>query len=130
MAPTWYFCSLPTYIHSFCNDPFNKNYSRFTYLPQAFRMGPRLSQHEMTTCTKCIDYVNALRLSESEGRFMAVERYVMTKCTSTPDMFQSFYDDNFEKIPRTNSAIRHLLLSSCTFKCLTLFPIQSSITHV
>ena len=54
----------------------------------------------------------------------------MTKCTPTPDVFQSFYDDNFEKIPRTNSAIRHLLLSSCTFKCLTLFPIRFLITHV
>ena len=29
-------------------------------------------------------------------------------------------------MPRTNSAIHHILLTSCTLKCLTIFPISSS----
>ena len=64
MAPTWFSCSLPTYVHSFCNDEYNKNYSRFTYLPEAFRMDDRLSQEELSTCTTCIDYyVDALKMT-------------------------------------------------------------------
>ena len=77
MAPAWFSCSLPTYVHSFCNDEYNKNYSGFTYLPEAFRMDDRLSQEELSTCTMCIDYyVDALKMTvttESQDGTAAAE---------------------------------------------------------
>ena len=132
MAPTWFCCSLPTYIHSFCNDEFNKNYSGFAYLPELFRMQNRLSQQELSTCTTCVDYVAGLKLAESEGRFSAAERYVTTKCTPFPDELKAVVvrDVKFEKVLRTNSALGHSLLASSTFKCLTVFSIHPSSPQV
>ena len=53
MAPTWFCCPMPVYIH----DTFNKNYSGFAYLPKTFRMSDRLLSEELTMCTTCIDHV-------------------------------------------------------------------------
>ena len=112
MAPTWYCCSLPTFIHSFGgNDTFNKNYSRFLYLPTNFRMSHWMLQEELSTNTTCSDYVESLRNAEREGHFVA-ERYVMTKSTPIPDpcKMHTFHNDNYKKVPRTNSALRHFSL--------------------
>ena len=98
MAPTWYCSSLPTFIHSFCYDSYNKNYSGFLYLPKSFRMGQRLQQEELSMCTTCVDYVNSLKEGESEGRFTTAERYMMAKCMPIPDHSNAcvFQDDNHE----------------------------------
>ena len=114
---------LPTYVHSFCNDEFNKNYSGFAYLPEAFRMENRLSQEKLSMCTTCIYHVAKIRQVESEGKLRAAERYMMSKCTPLPDELASIVvrDDKFKKVPRTNSALRHSLLALCTFKCLIVF---------
>ena len=77
MAPVWLCSPLPTYMHSFCNDEFNKNYSGFAYLPEAFRMENRLSQEKLSMCTMCIDHVAKIRQVDSEGKLHATERYVM-----------------------------------------------------
>ena len=62
MAPVWYCCSLPTYMHSFIHDPYNKNYSGFIYLPQAFRMQSRLQQENLTTSSTCMQHIMDLPL--------------------------------------------------------------------
>ena len=94
-------------------------------------MENRLSQEELSMCTMCIDHVAKIRQAELEGKLHAAERYAMSKCTLLPDELVSIVvrDDNFEKVPRTNSALRHLLLASCTFKCLTVFSIRHSSTR-
>ena len=89
MGPVWLCSPLPTYVHSFCNDEFNKNYSGFAYLPEAFRMENRLSQEELSMCTMCIDHVAKIRQVESEGKLHAAERYVMSKCTLLPNELAS-----------------------------------------
>ena len=61
MAPTWFCCPMPVYIHSVSSDMFNKNYSGFAYLPDTFRMSDRLLSEELTTCTTCIDHVAQMR---------------------------------------------------------------------
>ena len=72
-------------------------------------MENRLSQEELSTCTTCIDHVAKIRQVESEGKLHAAERYVMSKCTLLPDELASIVvrEDKFEKVPRTNSALRH-----------------------
>ena len=104
MAPVLYCCSLPAYMHSFIHDPYNKNYSGFIYLPQAFRMQSRLQQENLTALSTCTQHVMDLHLGEAQGQFSMVERYIMCKCTPIPDKPKSTMlpDDNFEKVPRTN----------------------------
>ena len=104
MAPVLYCCSLPTYMHSFIHDPYNKNYSGFIYLPQAFTMQSRLQQENLTALSTCTQHVMDLHLGEAQGQFSMVERYIMCKCTPIPDKPKSTMlpDDNFEKVPRTN----------------------------
>ena len=91
-----------------------------------------MSQEKLSICTKCIDHVAKIRQVESEGKLHAAERYVMSKCTPLPDELALIVvrDDKFEKVPRTNSALRHSLLASCTFKCLTVFSIRHSSTKI
>ena len=56
-GPTWLCCPMLVKIHSIVSDTYNKNYSRFAYLPEAFRMtNNRLETDELTMCTMCIDH--------------------------------------------------------------------------
>ena len=56
-GPTWLCCPMPVKIHSIVSDTYNKNYSGFAYLPEAFRMtNNRLETNESTMCTTCIDH--------------------------------------------------------------------------
>ena len=112
---------------------YNKNYSGFAYLPEVFRMtNNRLETNDLTMCTTCIDHAQQVKMIESESTFYAAERYVCAKCCLTPDESSPMVvrDDNFEKVPQTNAALRHVLLTCGVFKCLTMFSTRSSSTPV
>ena len=125
-GPTWPCCPMPVKIHSIVSDTYNKNYSGFSYLPEMFRMtNNRLDKDELTTCTTCIDHTRQVKIIESESTFHVAERYVCAKCCPTLDESSPMVvqDDNFEKVPWTNAALRHVLLTCSVFKCLTMFSI-------
>ena len=68
MAPTWFCCPMPVYIHSVINDKFNKDYSGFAYLLEAFRTyDNRLLMDKLSTCTTCVDHMAQMQGVESQS---------------------------------------------------------------
>ena len=85
-GPTWLCCPMPVKIHSIVLDTYNKNYSGFAYLPEAFRTtNNRLETDELTMCTTCIDHARQVKIIESESTFHAAEWYICAKCCPTPN---------------------------------------------
>ena len=123
MVSTWFCCSKNSYIHSNSRDVYNDNYSGFVYLPEVFRMLHRRAQRELSMCTSCKDHVYSMKSCEISFTFCQAECYMSTRCVPLPDPLSPIIvqDDKYVKVPRTNAALRHLLMSSCSLKCLTLF---------
>ena len=132
-GPKFLLCELPTYLHSRIGDLHYKHYSGFVYLPESFRMGAnRLQTIELTTCTTCIDHVNKLERIQQRGLYCNAEAYIHSRCAPLNDELPSIVvrDDNRQNVPQSNCSLRHVLLSSTTLRCVTLFSVCPSRTFV
>ena len=92
----------------------------------------RLQTIDLTTWTTCTDHINMLQRIQQRGLYCTAEAYIHSKCSLTNDELSSMAarDENRQKVPRSNCLLRHALLSTTVFRCLTLFSIKSSHTPI
>ena len=88
----------------------------------------RMNATELSTCTTCVDHARQHENSKLDFDIGACERFVHAMCTPRPDevTHMTVCDDNFQKVPRMNSSLRHKLFSGSVLKCLTMFAIRPS----
>ena len=65
----------------------------------------RMNATELSTCTTCMDHARQHENSKLDFDIRACEHFVRATCTPRPDEATCMIvcDDNFQKVPRTNS---------------------------